>query len=424
MLKTYLKFSIILLKRNLFFTAISLIGTVITLTFLVFFTSLIENFINPSYPDTNRGACLYITKIKVMNTQKGYYSAGGLSLTLIDNFISKLKQPQQIAIISSPKSLPVFTNNQESTFAVRFVNEQFWDVYHFNFLWGSQFNRQQCLAKEPVIVLASAMAQKIFGKTDVRGQTLNLNGKLFRIIGLVKDASIFQRYVMADAYIPYSSLANPSDEIYMRDAKDRTFIGDYNVVLYSQKANGLTAMEEEFNKLKGLIESDLPAYHQGFNKVFIYADDFLSSFTRISIGPNREDELNTFLLCYVLFSVFCMLLPALNLININTSRIMERWSEIGIRRSFGATRQQLFFQFLIENMVLNFIGFGLSICLVLALIGIFNYSQIIDNLLLKLDCIALVMGMLFTLLFSFLSGVIPAWRMSKINPVDAINNYK
>ena len=59
-----------------------------------------------------------------------------------------------------------------------------------------------------------------------------------------------------------------------------------------------------------------------------------------------------------------MLLPTVNLININVSRIMERASEIGVRKAFGASSRTLVGQFIVENLILTLVGgavgFGLS----------------------------------------------------------------
>ena len=56
-----------------------------------------------------------------------------------------------------------------------------------------------------------------------------------------------------------------------------------------------------------------------------------------------------------------MLLPTLNLVNINISRIMERASEIGVRKAFGASSRTLVGQFVVENIILTLVGgaFGL-----------------------------------------------------------------
>ena len=58
-----------------------------------------------------------------------------------------------------------------------------------------------------------------------------------------------------------------------------------------------------------------------------------------------------------------MLLPAVNLINLNVSRILERASEIGVRKSFGASSRTLVGQFVVENIVLTTVGGALALLL-------------------------------------------------------------
>jgi putative ABC transport system permease protein len=57
-----------------------------------------------------------------------------------------------------------------------------------------------------------------------------------------------------------------------------------------------------------------------------------------------------------LFALFVMLLPTLNLVNVNITRIMERSSEIGVRKAFGASSRTLVYQFIVENLILTFLG--------------------------------------------------------------------
>ena len=61
-----------------------------------------------------------------------------------------------------------------------------------------------------------------------------------------------------------------------------------------------------------------------------------------------------------------MLLPTLNLVNINLSRILERSSEIGVRKAFGASSRTLVGQFVVENLVLTLIGAAVGLVLSVA----------------------------------------------------------
>ncbi len=114
------------------------------------------------------------------------------------------------------------------------------------------------------------------------------------------------------------------------------------------------------------------------------------------------------------------LIPTVNLVNINISRIMERASEIGVRKAFGAPARTLVGQFLIENILLTLVGgllgFAGSILAlrVISQSGLFQYAQF------TLNPRVFAYGMAMAVLFGFISGVYPAWRMSRLNPVDAL----
>ena len=58
-----------------------------------------------------------------------------------------------------------------------------------------------------------------------------------------------------------------------------------------------------------------------------------------------------------------MALPTLNLVNINLSRILERSSEIGVRKAFGASSRTLVGQFVMENVILTLVGGALALVL-------------------------------------------------------------
>jgi putative ABC transport system permease protein len=117
-----------------------------------------------------------------------------------------------------------------------------------------------------------------------------------------------------------------------------------------------------------------------------------------------------------------MLLPALNLININISRIMERASEIGIRKAFGASASVLTVQFIVENVIITLLGGVVAIVLSLMIIAFLNQNGVgpIKTLNLGINWLVVFIAMILCLLFGLMSGAYPAWRMSKLAIVDAL----
>ncbi|MBK8556903.1 MAG: FtsX-like permease family protein [Lewinellaceae bacterium] len=121
-----------------------------------------------------------------------------------------------------------------------------------------------------------------------------------------------------------------------------------------------------------------------------------------------------------LFIVLFMSLPAINLININISRILERASEIGIRKAFGASSQTLVAQFVIENVIITLLGGLLAILLSGLFLFWFNRSGLIVYSDLSINWKVVMMALLLSIAFGLMSGVYPAWRMSKLPIVDAL----
>lgn len=121
-----------------------------------------------------------------------------------------------------------------------------------------------------------------------------------------------------------------------------------------------------------------------------------------------------------LVTLLFLMLPTVNLVNLNVSRIMERASEIGVRRAFGASSRTLIGQFVVENLVLTLIGglvgFVLSALVLQAIsaAGLFPYAS------LHINVRVFLYGVGLSVLFGLISGVYPAWRMSRLHPVAAL----
>ena len=115
-----------------------------------------------------------------------------------------------------------------------------------------------------------------------------------------------------------------------------------------------------------------------------------------------------------------MLLPALNLINLNSSRISERSSEIGVRKAFGANSLTLAWQFIVENIVVTLLGGTIGLFLALGILEIIENSNLITRVELGLQMNVFLLAIFLCLVFGLLSGVLPAYRMSKIQVVNAL----
>ena len=115
-------------------------------------------------------------------------------------------------------------------------------------------------------------------------------------------------------------------------------------------------------------------------------------------------------------------LPAINLVNVNVSRILERASEIGVRKAFGAPAKALLWQFIIENIFITFIGGVFALLLSSLIIVLINNSGWIPYADLTINFPVFAASIGVCLVFGLLSGVLPAFRMSKLKIVDALKS--
>jgi putative ABC transport system permease protein len=168
------------------------------------------------------------------------------------------------------------------------------------------------------------------------------------------------------------------------------------------------------------MASKVPVTTKEYDQLFTFADTYLESFTRSMFGKGNESGMGMFYLIIVTFVFLFMLLPTLNLVNINISRIMERSSEIGVRKAFGASSRTLVFQFIVENIILTFLGGLIGIILSFIIISVFNNSQLIANAHLSMNITVMFYSVIACLVFGFISGVYPAWRMSRMQVVNAL----
>ena len=99
---------------------------------------------------------------------------------------------------------------------------------------------------------------------------------------------------------------------------------------------------------------------------------------------------------------------------------LERASEIGVRKAFGASSRTLAVQFIIENIILTFLGGVIGVVLSLIIIRVFNSTDLVPNLELSMNFTVLFIGIITCLVFGLMSGAYPAWRMSKMNVVNAL----
>jgi len=166
---------------------------------------------------------------------------------------------------------------------------------------------------------------------------------------------------------------------------------------------------------------------ENFDTFRSYAEGILEGmFVRQLFGDRYGDNsgMAKFVAVVTLIVLLFMLMPTINLVNINVSRILERSSEIGVRKAFGASSRTLIGQFLVENIFLTLIGGLLGLLLSALVLQLISNSGIIPYAQLTLNWRVFGIGLGLSLLFGLMSGVFPAYKMSKLQAVEALKGGK
>ncbi|HEY8783397.1 MAG TPA: FtsX-like permease family protein [Mucilaginibacter sp.] len=408
MLKNYFKIAIAVLRRRKFFTFISLFGISFTLTILLVLTAFIDKVVGDNYPDRKRDRSLYVNGLE--ETGKDGMSNGPLSFYFLSHYTSTLKTPVKVAISSSIDYANTYVNNKKISIFFKYTNADYWDILEHDFLEGKAFNKNQIDNAEKVAVISEDLKKDYFGDVpSVVGKYIEANNVKYRVTGVVKNIPITSYMISSDIYLPYT-VSNAADY------KDKGYRGRYMAILLAPSKADVPKMQQEYEQMIQRI----PMESKEFNKIYSHAESYIASY--VNTGNEGSSGVTYALTAISIFVFLFMLLPTLNLVNINITRIMERSSEIGVRKAFGASSRTLVYQFIVENIILTLLGGVIGVILSFIAIQILNSANLIANLELSINFTVLFIGLLVCLVFGLLSGVYPAWRMSKLNVVTALKD--
>jgi putative ABC transport system permease protein len=405
MLINYLKMTLKVLNRRKFFTFISLFGISVTLMILIVITAFFENVIGAQTPEEDLERMSFVSFVKVigensvMQTPPNYYT--------LQNYVKTLQTPEKVSTISLFKTVNSYVNNQKLELHRKYTDGEFWEIMKFKFIEGRPFTAKENTEGQFLAVINKETKRQYFGDVEAIGKTIEIDRVKYRVVGIVENVSPTRFVSYADVWVP---ITTSKDDIQNPKA------GGYHIgIILAKSKRDIPKIQEEFQMKLALAEKPDDA-----KEVYCYAESIPENLTRQMLGGsanNKYSKVKT--VAYILIFLF-MLLPAVNLVNINISRIMERSSEIGIRKAFGASKTTLLGQFIFENTLLCLLGGILGLAMSAIILKIINLSTIIPYANFAININVFFYGLLLSLIFGILSGVYPAFKMSKLQAVQAL----
>lgn len=317
--------------------------------------------------------------------------------------------------------------DQQFNETVRLVDKAFFDIFSLDFIAGS---KDTALPDSRALVMSEEMAKKYFGTNAAVGETLTLinQGRTdnFRITGVFKD-------LPDTSHMTLDMIAFLDPE----EAEQRTpglmtnwfFPAAFTYVKLKQ---GIPpeALEKDFAAFSDRhnIVPQVSSYantkpHEYFMPLLINVQDIhLDDRVTGDMKPH-----GSFFIVYAFsgIAILLLLIASINFINLATARSLRRAQEVALRKTLGASRQQLIGQFLMEAILT--VAIASILALLIVQVSLPFYNQLL-NLNLSIGTIltptGLTLGLLFILLTAMISGAYPAFFVSRARPGDVLHANK
>ena len=238
---------------------------------------------------------------------------------------------------------------------VMVADSTFFDVFDFPLLQG---DINTCLDRPLTILLTESTALKFFKTTsEALNNTVSWDGRDYQVTGILKDVPE-NSHIQFDALL--SMVAYTSGEHNVNDSWGGNWMTTY---LLLEPTVDIKSMEEKFPAFLSRYMDD-PEINTSYKL-------FLQSLNEVHLASNdiEHDYINyrkfngSYLTIFYVIAAFILLIAAVNFMNLTTARASHRWKEIGVRKTIGAKKFQLFAQFIFESVMLA--GIALVVALLI-----------------------------------------------------------
>jgi putative ABC transport system permease protein len=409
MLGHYLKITWKVLLRRKFFTLVSLFGIAVTLGVLSVVTAMLDGVFAPRPPEVHADRMLGVYFLSL--TGPTWLRNGSAGYGFLDRALRDVPGVEKVSFASLPESVVSYQEGRSLTSSLKRTDGAFWQILRFDFLEGGPFLERDEAAGNAVAVINETTRRRFFGGRPALGRWLEADGQRFRVVGVVRDVPQVRLVPFADIWVPISTAKT--------SAYKREVVGPFMGLLLARSRAEFPAIRAEVALRIARFPTPDPKEADRLNGG---ADTLFEAASRLLLSGGRMAESHPGGLSALLFllMVLFLSLPALNLVNLNLSRILDRAAEIGVRKAFGASRAALVGQLLVENVVLTLAGGLVGLAAAALGLAALNDSGLIPYAQFTLNLRVFGYGLALALFFGLVSGTWPAYRMSRLQPVEAL----
>jgi len=247
----------------------------------------------------------------------------------------------------------------ENTFS---VDSTFLEIFDFELLRG---DLKTALDEPYTIVISEEVAQLFFGNSDALGETLKLNENDRKITGVMRNVPE-NSHLQFDILLSMATVTRDNPEF------NSTFGGNFltTYVVFDDHAD---IREFEKGMPEFLTRCQPPEANSGRDindayKIFFQPlpDVHLASMDIEHDYLNYRKFNGEFLVIFGFVGILILLIAAVNFMNLITARASQRGKEVGVRKTIGAMKGELFSQFVTESALLSVLAFIIGLLIAVA----------------------------------------------------------
>ncbi len=406
MIRNYFKIAIANLTKNKIYSFISISSLTIGLAVCILLLLYVSHEL--SFDRYHKKA----DNIYRLCQEEHPYQAPGAARLLADN-LPEIKNYARI--LPRDNILVQFEDNRFKEDYVAWADAALFDIFSFKFIQGSPENSLQ---QPGTAVINEKTARKYFGDEDPIGKILKVGNEYdYTISGVIED-------IPQNSHFTFDIFMTLEDGDKMFGSDWMNNWGWLNFLVYFEMQNEFSKPEVEA-KICNLMpvnpydpEAPLQKFTlQNLKDIHLYSSHFLND-----IQPQNSI---TYILIFSAIGLLILLIACFNYINLLTANATTRGIEIGVRKAYGASRNQLVMQYVSESFLVLIISLCLALVIIRIALPIFNElsgKNLSFSIMANMNIILGLLGMI--VIVGLLAAWYPALVLSSYSPVDALKSSK